>query len=340
MSSVDILIVPWNSGAYLQRCLQCLCRQTFTDFQVVIVDNGSTDGATATLERDWPSLNLQIKRLDRNYGFAAANNIGARLARSQWLALLNTDAFPEPDWLERLVHAAENQPEFSFFASRQLQANTPDLSDGAGDAYHISGLAWRNYLGYPAGQYNLEFKEVFGACGAAALYSREAFLDVGGFDEDFFSYFEDVDISFRLRLRGKRCLYVPDAVVHHIGSASLGLVSDFALYYSHRNLIWTFVQNMPTSLLWKYLPAHLIANSIYLTYYTLRGRGKILWRAKRDAITGLAHALRKRQAIQIRNQVALTDMSHVMEHGWLQPYLLGYHARRARRILATGPKNK
>jgi GT2 family glycosyltransferase len=340
MPSVTIIIVTWNSGKHLPHCLQCLAAQTYSGFQVMVVDNGSTDGATDRLEQDWPALHLHVHHLDKNYGFAAANNIGARLADSQWVALLNTDAFPEPNWLERLVETAKNRPEFSFFASRQIQANTPDFSDGAGDAYHVSGLAWRNYLGFPVGLFDLESKEVFGACAAAALYTREAFLDVGGFDEDFFSYFEDVDLSFRLRLRGYRCLYVAGAVVHHIGSATLGLVSDFALYYSHRNLIWTFAQNMPFPLLWIYLPAHLIANLIYLAYYTLRGRGKILWQAKRDAFLGLARVLRKRQEIQARRKVNSGDLKRAMEHGWLQPYLLGYHARQAGRILAARSKNK
>jgi GT2 family glycosyltransferase len=140
---VSVISVTWNSAAYLSRCLNALAVQTFKDFEVVLVDNGSTDGSLDEVESRWPGLTLRVERLDENRGFAAANNLGVRLARGEWLALLNSDAFPDQNWLEQLLLAAENNPEFTFFASRQIQANAPHLLDGAGDALHISGLAWR-----------------------------------------------------------------------------------------------------------------------------------------------------------------------------------------------------
>jgi GT2 family glycosyltransferase len=324
----SLVIVSWNSAKYLPRCLECLSSQTFQFFEVIVVDNGSSDGSVADLEKQHPQLDLKVERLASNRGFAAANNLGAELARGEWLILLNTDAFPEVDWLETLIKTARDNPQYTCFSSRQLQANKPELLDGAGDCYHISGLAWKRCMGYPSGEYGLEIKEVFSPCGAAAMYSRNAFLDVGGFDEDFFSYLEDVDLGFRLRLRGHRCLYVPDAVVHHIGSASLGVASDFALYHYHRNLIWSFVQNMPPSLIWRYMFAHLAANLIYLVTYILRGRGKVLWKAKMDALHGLARARKKRGEIQSRRSVTAGELVRVMERGWSQPYLLEYHLRR------------
>jgi len=185
---ISVILVTWNSAVHMPRCLDCLAAQTLKDFEVVLVDNGSTDGSLDRLESRWPGLTLRMERLGENRGFAAANNLGARLARGHWLALLNTDAFPDPGWLEKLLQAAEHYPEFSFFASRQLQANAPHLLDGAGDALHMNGLAWRRYASWPAAQFGLEPEEVFSPCTAAALYSRRAFLKVGGFDEDFFSY--------------------------------------------------------------------------------------------------------------------------------------------------------
>ncbi len=337
---ISVIIVCWNSATHLPRCLESLQNQRQADFEVVIIDNGSSDRATENLHEKWTSLDFQIKRLDKNKGFAKANNVGARLARGKWLVLLNADAFPEPDWLENLLKAAEQNPGYSFFSSRQMQANAPELLDGAGDAYHVSGLAWRIGLGYPSRQYGLDATELFSPCAAAAMYLREAFLEVGGFDEDFFSYFEDVDLGFRLQLRGYRCLYVPGAVVHHIGSATFGQSSDFAFYHAHRNLILTFVKNMPSAMFWRYLPAHFIANIIYLVYYTLRGRGRVLWRAKYDALKKLPKFIRKRRQIQRNNRVTNSDLMRVMQHGWLQPYLLGYHMRRARRLSGfSSPKN-
>jgi GT2 family glycosyltransferase len=327
---ISVILVTWNSAVHMPRCLDCLAAQTLKDFEVVLVDNGSTDGSLDGLESRWPGLTLRLERLDKNRGFAAANNVGARLARGHWLALLNTDAFPDPGWLEKLLWAAGHYPEFSCFSSRLLQARNPHFLDETGDLYHVSGLAWKRHLGYPANQYGLEAQEVFSPCAAAALYPRQAFLEAGGFNEDFFAYFEDIDLGFRLRLLGYRTLYIPQAVVHHIGSATFGALSDFAFYHAHRNLVWTFMQNMPARMLWKYLPAHILANFIYLAYYAMRGRGAIMWRAKVDALRGLPNVLRKRQATQ-HCRASTADLERVMEHGLLQPYLLGYHLRRVLR---------
>lgn len=327
---LSIVIVYWNSAKHLPRCLDCLARQTFRDFEIIIVDNGSSesDSGTQELDRKYPSLALRLEQRATNLGFAAGNNIGAQLARGEWLVLLNADAFPEPDWLEKLLAAAQAHPEAASFSSRQLQADRPSVLDGMGDAYHVSGFAWRLGLGYPADRYGLAPAELFSPCAAAAMYRREAFLDAGGFDEDFFSYYEDVDLGFRLQLKGYRCLYVPEAVVHHVGSATFGVRSDFAFYHSHRNLVWTFMQNMPSGLLWRYLPAHILANLIYVLYYTLLGRGKVLWKAKWDAVSGLSKALHKRRNIQRNLRASNADLLCLMQRGWLQPYLLGYRLRR------------
>jgi GT2 family glycosyltransferase len=270
---------------------------------------------------------MLVERLRQNLGFAAANNLGARVSRGKWLVLLNADAFPKPDWLAELITTAEANPIFAAFSSRQLQAGNPNILDGAGDAYHVSGMAWRIGLGYPSHKYGLETKEIFSPCAAAAMYLREAFLEVGGFDEDFFSYFEDVDLGFRLQLRGYRCLYVPSAEVEHIGSSTFGERSDFAFYHSHRNLVWTYVKNMPSKLFWLHLPEHVAANLIYVLYYALRGRGKILVKAKFDALTGLAKILNKRKEIQRKRKLSSHEIKSRMERGWSKPYLLGYRLR-------------
>ena len=334
---VSVIIVTWNSKAHLPRCLTALSVQTFHKFEVIIVDNGSTDGALDQLSNDYPDMLLHIERLRYNMGFAVANNLGARLARGQWLALLNADAFPEPAWLAKLLLAAESNSEYSCFSSRQIQANNPDFLDGAGDSYHVSGMAWRNKMGYPAKEYALSKEEIFSPCAAAALYSCAAFLEVGGFDEDFLSYYEDVDLGFRLRLRGYRSLYVPDAIVHHVGSATFGVLSDFAFFHSHRNLVWTFFKNMPAVLLLRYLPAHVIANIIYVLYYTFHGRGKVLWRAKWDALRRLPKVLKKRKEIQKIRKVTDNELLRIMKHGWLQPFLLGY---RLRQVLTSSHKDR
>lgn len=328
---LSLVIISWNSSMHLPRCLDTLVAQTLRDFEVIVVDNGSTDGTLDELGRYASNLELRVERLSKNVGFAAANNIGARLARRQWLVLLNADAFPEPDWLEKLLEAAESNPEYASFSSRQLRETDPGILDGAGDAYHVSGLAWRHHLGYPAKAYGLESQEVFSPCAAAAMYKREAFLEVGGFDEDFFSYFEDVDLGFRLRLAGYRSLYIPSAVVHHVGSATFGERSEQAFYHVQRNLVWTYMKNMPSGLFWLYLPAHLLANLIYLVWYSFQPPGKAIWRGKLDALRGLGRMLPKRKEIQSKRRAAPADLLRVMERGLFTPYLLGARLRRALR---------
>jgi GT2 family glycosyltransferase len=328
---VSIIIITWNSKKHLFKCLDHLSAQTFQGFEVIIVDNGSTDGSLDGLQEKHFEFDLQIQLLSSNRGFAAANNIGVHLAHGKWIALLNADAFPTSEWLENLIKATGDNPEYSCFSSHQIQAENPNFLDGAGDAYHVSGLAWKRFLGYPANQYGLEKTEVFSPCGAAALYLRQAFLDVGGFDDDFFSYMEDVDLGFRLRLQGNRCLYVPEAIVHHVGSSTFGWHSDFAFYHSHRNMIWIFVKDMPYPMVWGYLPAHIMANIIYIVNYAVRGRGKVLWQAKWDALKELPKFIRKRREIQKHIRVQPTDLAKIIEHGWFKPYLLNYSLRKVLR---------
>jgi GT2 family glycosyltransferase len=231
-----------------------------------------------------------------------------------------------------MMKAIQNYPMYSFFASCILQADDPDLIENAGDIYHISGLAWPRRRNAIYNETPLETDEVFSACAAAALYKREAFLQVGGFNEKFFSHHEDVDLGFRLRLQGYRCLFVPEAVVLHVGSASFGFQSDKVVYQVNRNLVWSFVSNMPGWLFWKYLPAHIISNLIFLLYYTFRHRASAIWRAKFDALRGLPAAIEARKLIQKNRKVKDAEISQAMDHNWLNPYTLGNNAERIRRL--------
>jgi GT2 family glycosyltransferase len=312
---VAVVVVDWNAGELVRRCLGALARQTVRPATVMVVDNGSTSESWRHVFPGLPAV--EMVRLPGNSGFAAGSNRGIALVPdTEWVALLNPDAFPEPDWLERLLAAAAAHPEHAFFASRQVMADDPATLDGTGDAYGVSGFAWRRDRGRPVAEAGGVAEGVFGPCAAAALYRRTALEDVGGLDEGFFCYFEDVDLAFRLRLAGHRCLYVPDAVVHHVGSASTGRGSDFAVYHGHRNLVWTFVKNMPGPLLALYWPHHLLLNLASLVWFTLRGQGRAIWKAKRDALRGLPRVLRQRREIQARRRVGAWELRRLMARGW------------------------
>jgi GT2 family glycosyltransferase len=308
------VVVNWQAEALLDRCLEALARQSLPARRVVVVNNGAP-GLAAAVPRLGRS-GAQVVEPGRNLGFAAGNNRGLREADGcEWIALVNPDAFPEPDWLERLLAAAARHPECAFFASRQLMAHDAGRLDGTGDVYAVSGLAWRRDHGREAEGVRREAGEVFGPCAAAALYRKDALVEVGGFDESFFCYFEDVDLAFRLRLAGHRCRYVPEAVVHHVGSATSGRRSAFSVYHGHRNLVWTFWKNMPASLLARYWPHHLALNLISLVHLGARGQGALMLRAKRDALRGLPRVLRARRVVQARRKASALELRRAMVGG-------------------------
>lgn len=324
---VCVLIVNFNGGVHLPRCLESLSRQTMRDFRVIVVDNGSSDGSADGIDGRY--ANVTLVRAGRNLGFAAGNNLALKHAGgAEWVALLNPDAFPDPEWLERMMLAAFAWPEFSFFGSRMLLADAPRLLDGTGDEYHASGMAWRRDHGVPLERGAAEAGEIFGPCAAAALYARAALDEAAGFDERYFCYHEDVDLAFRLRLLGHRCRYVPDAVVHHVSGGIAGRRSDFATYHGQRNLVWTYVKDMPAALFWLYLPLHLLANLAAVAVCAARGQMLVALRAKRDAVMGLPRVWAQRGAVQAARRVSERDLLAVMSRG-LGP-LIRRGGRRAR----------
>lgn len=320
-ASVDVVvvIVNYNSGDLLQRCLVALQRQTYPSFRVVVVDNASADASLAGIRERYPTV--QILEQAENLGFAAGNNVGIAAAGAcKWIACLNPDAFPEPDWLAELMKAAERHADFAFFGSKLILANSPDRLDGTGDIYHVSGLAWRRDFGKRLAEGATAGDEIFAPCAAAALYRRDILDEVGGFDPSYFCYHEDVDLGFRLRLRGYRCRYVPEAQVLHVSSAIAGFRSDFSVYHGHRNMVWNYFKNMPAPLFWLYLPQHLLMNLSSLLVFGLRGQGRAILRAKWHALRGLPDVLRARRAIQAGRKAAAIDLWRQMRKGVFAPY--------------------
>ena len=316
---VTVVIVNWNGLQHLPQCLQTLQQQTMGAFRVLVMDNGSTDGS-AELVPALQDPRFSLVRLGANHGFARANNLAVAQAATPWVALLNPDAFPAPDWLEQLLAAAHRHPAGAAFGCSLLDAADPAVLDGTGDSYHWSGRAFRRDHGRLRSEGTSGEGPIFSPCAAAALYRRSAWQAVGGLDEDFFCYLEDVDLGFRLRLQGHQCWHVPEAVCHHVGSAITGRRSDFSGYHGQRNLVWTYVKNMPGGLFWLLLPLHLLANLAALVLFTLRGQAAVAWRAKRDALLGLPACWRKRRAIQAgRSATARAIWAMLDKRLWPQP---------------------
>ena len=317
-AEVTVVIINWNGEQFIERCLASLMAQTVKPNEIILVDNASSD-KSVEIARLFPLV--RIIALDQNVGFACGNNlaIDSSAAESLWIALINPDAFAEPLWLENLLLATESNPRFDLFGSKLVNAVDPMISDGEGDAYHMSGLVWRMGHGAPGlpSTQNVQH-EVFSPCAAAALYRRSVLLEIGGFDEDYFCYVEDVDLGFRLRLAGYHCLYVPQSVVHHVGSGTTGgKHSGFALYHGHRNLVWTFVKNMPGILFWILLPLHITLNLVSIIWFTLLGQGRVILRAKRDALLSLPQMWRKRQQIQKTRVASVAEIWSQLDKRWI-----------------------
>lgn len=301
MPKISVLIVNYNAGERLRRCLECLRVQTFQDFETILIDNGSTD---TSLEHAGKSeLPLRLIKAGENLGFAAGNNRATKAASGEWLAFLNPDAYAKPDWLEKLLAATERYPTADAFGSTQLRADDPHLIDGAGDVYHIFGLYYRGHYGWPVEKLPGD-GECFSPCAAAALYRRAVFEELGGFDESFFCYGEDVDLGFRLRLAGGHCVQVADAMVLHEGSGLTGRHSDFAIYHGHRNRAFVTYKNMPSTLYWAFAPARGMMDLVLFMKMLTLGAHRPYLRALRDARAGRRAYRAARRQIQSARKIS------------------------------------
>jgi GT2 family glycosyltransferase len=295
MNDVSVVVVNWNGKHLLSACLEGLRGQQYKCFATIVVDNGSSDGSVDFIKSRFPEV--AVIALPENLGFAAANNFAIKSVNTDYIALLNNDAVPDPLWLEKLVEALDRHPEAGIAASKMIFEEDRKTIDRAGDGYTTAGAALLRGRGEPMERYDKP-ERVFGACAGAALYRTEMFRDIGLFDEDFFILYEDVDISFRAQLKGYVCSYIPEAIVYHRGSGTIVHDSASSVYYGHRNLEWVYIKNMPTQLIYWTIIQHIVYDMSALLYFTLCGRGKDFFRAKKDAFKGLNRMLKKRQAIQ------------------------------------------
>lgn len=298
-AAIAVVIVNYNSGARLSRAIAALERQTFRDFDVLVFDNASSDGSAEVASSAIP---VRIVRCAANIGFAAANNRAATGLGHEWLAFLNPDAYPEPDWLAELIAATARHPAVDAFGSTQIDAADPRRLDGAGDAYHVFGVPYRGHFGWPVERLPAE-GECFAPCAAAALWRRRAFEALGGFDESFFCYGEDVDLGFRHRLMGGRAVQVAAARVLHEGSGITGRRSDFTTFHGHRNRIWTWMKNMPGPLFWPALPFQIALDAYLAVRLGLIGSGPAFLRALAAAIKDAPRVWRQRRDIQAKRKI-------------------------------------
>lgn len=287
-----IVIVTFNSRRFFPRLKASLEAQTLPG-PILVLDNASEPDQRPRPD-DLPA-HAVIVQSEENLGFATGNNRMVALAQTPFVALLNPDAFPAPTWLEELAADAARHPDAAAFGSTQVSADMPDAYDGLGDCYHVFGIPWRGGFGWPLAS-GARSGECFSPCAAAALYRTDVWRAVGGFDESFFCYCEDVDLGFRLRLAGHRIRQTHRAVVAHVGGGSSGKRSAFAIYHGTRNRLWTYVKNMPGWAFLLFAPAHAGVTLAFLLASQVRGTAAPTVKGLRDGLAGLGRVLQERRA--------------------------------------------
>jgi GT2 family glycosyltransferase len=311
---VSVVIVTWNGRQHLDTCLPSVEAQRDVGVETIVVDNGSTDGTADHVRSRYPWVKLVP--LTANRGFAGGNNAGVREARGRFVAFLNNDTSADPGWLRAMLSGIDDANGFALVTSRIVYMHDPDIIDSAGDGMLRWGGAYKRHHGESAST-AATTEEVFGVCGAACMMPKAVFEELGGFDEDFFASHEDVDLSYRARLRGYRCRYVAEAVVRHAGSATLGTVSRFSVFHGQRNLEWNYIKNTPGGLLWKTLPGHVVYDLAAGAHFARLGMIGPYLRAKVAAFAGLPGMLHKRAAIQRSRRVRGSAIEPFLDTRWL-----------------------
>ena len=311
---ISVIILNWNGRLLLPDCLESLARQTWKEFETILVDNGSEDGSADWVQANYPKV--RVIRLNSNRGFCGGNNAGIRAAAGEYIVLLNNDTLVENNWLENLYQGIKFDPQIAACDSKILYFNERDKIWKSGSGYSIAGTPNDRFYGQLD---NREFQkpvDIFAACACAAIYRESVFDEIGLLDEDFFTGYEDLDWSFRARLRRYRIVNVPSARVYHKVTATIGFNSEMFVRNGQRNVSAVFVKNMPTSLLIRYLPLHLIYIIGSMIYFLKVRRGCAFFLAKWDFLKQLPTLWRKRRQIQKQRLASSAEIDSLLDRNW------------------------
>jgi GT2 family glycosyltransferase len=310
---ISVVIPSWNGRELLRTCIDALNLQTCRDFEVIVVDNGSTDSTLNWLKENHP--HVRCVALPKNEGFSGAVNRGIDQAKGEYIALLNNDTRVAETWLEKLSSAVVEFPEYSIFASKILMMDHPNRIDTAGDGFTVAGF------GYKRGWLNESSEmstpqRIFGASGCAALYDRKVFDRIGQFDEAFFAFAEDLDISFRALNAGFRCIFIPDAIVYHKVRATAAPEKTFQLY--HRNLTWLLYKNLPGRLWLFYLP-DILMNWCLVAVRSIRNRMFLSYlKSLAMGFRGIPSMRMKRTHIKRTRTASIQSIRDQLDRNWIK----------------------
>lgn len=286
---VTVVIPNYNGVRFLKTCLDSLEEQTAKEFEVLVVDNGSTDESVAYIQRNYPWVH--ILPLEENTGFCGGVNAGIQAATTPYVLLLNNDVEVAPDFVEQMHKAIRRSERVFSVSSKMVQFYDRRKIDDAGDLYCLLGWAFQRGVGHKINESAYQkHSRIFSACGGAAIYRRSVFEEIGYFDEMHFAYLEDLDVGYRARIAGYENIYCPKAVVYHIGSGTTGSkYNTFKVKLSARNSFYLAYKNMPA--------AQLLLNAVPLAI----GHG-IKWAFFRKIGFGSAYAEGLLEGIRTRKQ--------------------------------------
>ncbi len=279
MISLTVIIPNYNGKHYLKDCLESLENQN-SDFKVIIVDNGSDDGSLEFIKEYYPEF-ISIENQD-NLGFSIAVNQGIKKASTDYVFILNNDVVLERECIHKLLNCIMNDHSIFAVASKMIQYHDRSKLDDAGDEYTLLGFTKKVGDGKSSELYNTR-REIFSACAGAALYRKAVFNEIGYFDENFFAYMEDVDISYRARINGYKCIYCPDAIVYHRGSETSGSrYNEFKTKLAARNNVYIAYKNMPWPQFYVNILFLLLGYFVKYLFFQRRGLGKYYMEGLRE----------------------------------------------------------
>jgi GT2 family glycosyltransferase len=311
MPKISVVIVNWNGRQFLEDCLGSLRRQTFRDFETIVVDNGSSDSSAAYVQSCFPEMKLVA--LDENRGFAGGNIAGYELTTGDLVVLLNNDTEADPTWLEEIHKASILHPQAGSFASKMMYFDARNRIENCGFDLGLFGATLELGRDELDGSNWNTSREVFGACGGAVAYRRSMLDRIGFLDPDFFMVYEDVDLSFRAQLHGYACIYVPTAIVFHRYRATLGSGSARQVFYSQRNIEFVYFKNMPLGLILRSLPFRFIYEIGAGVQATRQGNFGPFVRSKVYAIKYLPRLWQKRRQIQRGRTATISRIRSLMK---------------------------
>ena len=282
---LSVIIPNFNGKKFLKMCLNSIKQQNCPFYEIIVVDNASSDGSIEYINDHYPELIL-IQN-EKNLGFAAAVNQGIMISSSEYIFLLNNDVELEPDCISNLIKCIEKDRNIFAVSSKMVQYTDRSKMDDAGDEYTIFGWTRKVGDGKSPDLYNAE-RETFSACAGAALYRKSILDEIGYFDGNFFAYMEDVDISYRARIRGYKCVYCPEAVVYHLGSGTSGSkYNEFKIKLAARNNVYVPYKNMP----WPQLALNVIfllaGYFIKYLFFFRKGQGNIYLKGLKEGFNSL-----------------------------------------------------